>query len=71
MRQELVKGDDPIGLQLRVARLRAGIKQWELAQRVGVSGTVLSRIETGSREPDPDLLARLWEALLQPAETAA
>jgi transcriptional regulator with XRE-family HTH domain len=71
MRQELVKPSDPIGLRLRVARLRAGLKQWELAQRAGVSGTVLSRIETGAREADPALLARLWAALEEASEAVA
>lgn len=63
MRQELVKSDDPVGLRLRIARLRAGRKQYELAAKVGVSGTVLSRIETGEKEPEPELLEKLWAEL--------
>lgn len=71
MRQELVNPQDPLGLQLKVARVRAGRKQWEVAARVGISGTVLSRIEAGIIVPNPDLLARLWEELARPAEAVA
>ena len=63
MRQELVNQQDPIGLQLKVARIRAGRKQYELAAKVGVSGTVLSRIEAGLTVPSDVLLARLWDEL--------
>jgi transcriptional regulator with XRE-family HTH domain len=65
---------DPLWLRLMVARRRAGLKQYELAQRVGVSSALLSRIETGLKEPDADLLARLSEVLgvdLAPAEATA
>lgn len=70
MRQELVNQTDPVGLQLKVARIRAGLKQYELAARVGVSGTVLSRIETGLTEPGGELLARLWAELDSQAAVA-
>lgn len=71
MRQELVNPQDPLGLQLKVARVRAGRKQWEVAARVGVSGTVLSRIEAGIIVPNEDLLARLWAELERPSEAVA
>lgn len=71
MRQELVNPQDPLGLQLKVARVRAGRKQWEVAARVGVSGTVLSRIEAGIITPNEDLLARLWAELERPTEAVA
>ena len=54
---------DPIGFRLMVARRRAGLKQYELAQRVGVSSALLSRIETGLKEADAHLLAKLGEVL--------
>lgn len=63
MRQELVKPDDPIGLRLKLARIRAGRKQYEVAAKVGVSGTILSRIEAGTIEPRADLVVRLWAEL--------
>lgn len=71
MRQGLVNEADPIGLRLKVARLRAGRKQYEVAAKVGVSGTVLSRIETGHTEPDDDLLERLWAELENGESVAA
>lgn len=70
MRQELVN-PDPVGLRLKLARVRTGRKQYEVAAKVGVSGTILSRIEAGVIEPKPDLLARLWAELGNPAEAVA
>lgn len=70
MRQELVNQQDPIGLQLKLARVRAGRKQWEVAAKVGVSGTVLSRIESGAVIPSDELIARLW-AEIRPTEAVA
>ena len=60
--QEVVT-PDPIGLRLKLARVRTGRRQWEVAQKCGVSGTVLSRIEAGVIEPKPELLERLWAEL--------
>ncbi len=59
MRQELDQSPDPVGLELKIARVRAGRKQYEVAAKVGVSGTVLSRIEAGTYEPSEDLVSRL------------
>lgn len=70
MRQELVN-PDPIGLQLKVARVRAGRKQWEVAAKVGVSGTVLSRIESGAVEPTPEMVERILAELTRPTEAVA
>ena len=71
MRQELVK-PEPIGLRLKLARVRTGRKQYEVAAKVGVSGTILSRIEAGTIEPKADLLERLWAELGgEPAEATA
>jgi transcriptional regulator with XRE-family HTH domain len=71
MRQDFVK-PDPIGLRLKLARVRTGRKQYEVAAKVGVSGTILSRIEAGVIDPKPELLQRLWAELGgEPAEVAA
>lgn len=70
MRQELVN-PDPIGLRLKLARVRTGRKQYEVAAKVGVSGTILSRIEAGVIDPKPDLLDRLWAELGAPVEAVA
>jgi transcriptional regulator with XRE-family HTH domain len=72
MRQELVTPTDPVGLRLKLARIRANRKQYEVAAKVGVSGTILSRIEAGVIEPKPDLLVRLWAELGgEPVEAVA
>ena len=51
------------GLDLKMARLRAGVRGYELARHVGMTETMLSRIETGRRVADPDELARLVAAI--------
>jgi len=51
------------GLDLKIARLRAGIRGFELARHVGMTETMLSRIETGRRTSSPDELARLVAAI--------
>jgi DNA-binding XRE family transcriptional regulator len=71
MRQELVNPQDPPGFRLKVARMRAGRKQWDVAARVGISGTVLSRIESGKVIPSDELLARLWAEIERPVGAAA
>ncbi len=47
------------GLELKIARLRAGFKQYELAARVGIAPTQLCEMETGRREIPPELLERI------------
>lgn len=46
-------------LDLKIARIKAGLKQYELAARVGIGPTKLSEIETGRREVSPELLERI------------
>jgi len=52
-----------VGQNLKARRRELGLTQTQLAARVGVSQAYLSRIETGTRVADTDLLARLAEAL--------
>jgi transcriptional regulator with XRE-family HTH domain len=52
----LREGRNNSGLELKIARLRAGIKQFELAAKVGIASTQLCEIETGRREVSPELL---------------
>lgn len=42
------------GLELKIARLRAGLKQYEVAAKVGIAPTQLCEIEMGRREPPPE-----------------
>jgi transcriptional regulator with XRE-family HTH domain len=51
------------GLELRISRLRAGLKLYELADRIGLSESALSRIETGRTQPSPELVVRITEEL--------
>ena len=44
-------------------RMEKGLLQWQVAQKVGVSESYLSRIECGRREPDGRLLTKIARAL--------
>ncbi|MEN3331473.1 MAG: helix-turn-helix protein [Blastocatellia bacterium] len=62
------------GLELRIARIRAGLKLFELATKAGVEETRLSRIENSRRIPRPDEIQRLESALgvkLPPVQEAS
>ena len=54
------ENDNDNGLRLKIARLRAGLKQYELAAKVGIAPTQLCEIETGRREVSKELLERIW-----------
>jgi len=47
------------GVQLEIARIRVGLKQHELAARVGITQTKLSEIVSGRLQPKPQFLQRL------------
>jgi transcriptional regulator with XRE-family HTH domain len=51
------------GLELKLKRIKAGLKQYEVAAQVGISANRLCEIELGRRKGPPDLLARINEAL--------
>lgn len=53
---------------LRLARQRRGVRQNEAAQRLSVSPTDLSRIESDIKEPSPDFLAKAAEAFRVPLD---
>lgn len=48
---------------LKVARARAGLTQFDLALRVGLSESRIARLETLRQRPTPRELAQLAEAL--------
>jgi transcriptional regulator with XRE-family HTH domain len=52
-----------LGAELRQARERAGVGLRELARRLEISHSVLSRIETGERPPRPEDVASILTAL--------
>jgi len=51
------------GIDIRIARIRAGLKLYELAQLARIREPELSMIETGRRQPSPEKAARIAEAL--------
>lgn len=53
----------PIGLQIKIARIERGIKQFELAQKISMHPSTLGQIERGERVPTPKQLAALRQAL--------
>ncbi len=52
--------------RLKIARVSAGMNQFDLAQRVGVSEVGISRIETGRVTPRPELKAKIAAVLGKP-----
>ncbi len=54
----------PLHLALKVERTAAGIRQFEVAQQLGISESHLSRIESG-RKPVTDELAGRIRAILR------
>ena len=52
-----------IGNKIREARLQAGLKQKELAQKIGVSESRISQYEKGSQNPRIGTLIKLADAL--------
>ena len=51
------------GLELKLRRLRAGARQFDVARYAGVSEAVVSRLETGRRVASPDELGRILAAI--------
>lgn len=50
-------------LDLKIARIKAGLKQYKVAARVGIGPTQLCEIEMGRREPSPQLLERILKVI--------
>lgn len=49
------------GLDLKVARVRAGLRQYTVAFKVGIAPSRLSEIENGRREVSAELFRRILE----------
>ena len=54
---------DDTGLNIKIKRLRARLKQYELAAKLSIALTQLCEIETGRREPSKELLRKLQTIL--------
>ena len=52
-----------IGRTAKAARLRLGLSQWEVAERIGISSEVYGRLERGGMAPSIGTLHRLCVAL--------
>ena len=53
------------GLDIKIARLKAGFRQYDVAARLGIPPSRLSEIESGRREPSSELLEQLLQILNQ------
>lgn len=51
------------GIELKIARIRMGLKQYELAAKIGIAQTQLCEIEAGRRKPSPELLERILQVV--------
>ncbi len=49
----------PEGVEIKIARIRAGLRQYFVATSVGILPNRLSEIEAGRRRPSPELLERI------------
>lgn len=52
---------------LKSARMAAGITQWQMAQRVHMSESSVVRIESGEKQPSPDEVDSIADALGDPS----
>ena len=53
----------PEGVELKIACIRAGLRQYEVATIVGILPNRLSEIEAGRRRPSPELLERILRVI--------
>ena len=52
-----------LGLGLKVKRIRAGVKQYELAGQLGIPVSALSEMEGGRREVSPEMRRKIKETI--------
>lgn len=51
------------GLDIKIMRLKAGLRQYDVAARVGIPPNRLSEIESGRRQPPPEILQRILDII--------
>ncbi len=49
--------------ELKLKRIKGGLRQHQVAAAVGIAPCRLSEIEIGRRKPSPELLERILEAI--------
>lgn len=54
---------NPIGEQIKDARIKAGITQEELAEKVGVIRQTITEYESGRIKPSADVLLKIMSEL--------
>jgi len=52
-----------IGEELRLRRILAGVDQWRVAALVGITNVQLSLIEHSRRQPSPELVDKIRNAI--------
>lgn len=57
-----------IGMELKLARIRAGVYQRDLGDELGIPQCVISRIENGAAEQYPEETKTLRQKLLKEGE---
>lgn len=59
-----------LGLNVKIARIKKGLKQYELAQKIGVSRYYLSALENGKvNRPSIEIMKAISEELTTPITT--
>lgn len=51
------------GLDIKIARLKVGLRQYDLAARLGIPSSRLSEIESGRRKPAPEIIRQIFKIL--------
>lgn len=57
------------GLELKIARIRTNLKQWQLASKVGISQNRLSQFELGRQPIPPELAVKIKRLLSETNKT--
>lgn len=50
-------------IELKILRIKAGLRQYEVAASLGITQTKLSEIECGRVKPNSELLQRILEVI--------
>jgi len=51
------------GLDIKIMRIKAGLRQYDLAARLGMPPSRLSEIESGRRKPAPETIRQILKIL--------
>lgn len=51
------------GIELKIKRIRAGLRQFEVAAMVGIPATKLCEVEAGRRRPSDELVKCILQAI--------